>query len=403
MSLSPQHIRKDFPLFSGDRPLIYLDNAATTQKPQSVIDSITNYYNSSNANIHRGAYTLAMKATNAYEAARVKIQQFINAQSEKEIIFTRGTTEAMNLLVTGFARPRLQSGDNLVISGMEHHSNLIPWQMLCQEKGAELRVIPMNEKGELDLAVYEQLLDDRTQLVSVVHISNSLGTINPVEEMIHLAHKKGIPVAVDGAQSVAHQTIDVQKMGCDFFAFSGHKLFGPTGIGALYGKKELLDAMTPYQYGGEMIRTVTYETTTFNQLPYKFEAGTPNIAGAIGLGAAIDYVNEMGMENIQSYTSDLLEYATGKILSVNGLRIIGEAKAKSSIISFTLDPVHPHDIGTILNESNIAIRTGHHCTQTVMQAFKIPGTARASMTIYNTREEIDQLVVALGEVKKIFA
>ena len=407
MTLQPQTLKKDFPIFRnqkpGKPPLIYLDNAATTQKPQKVIDAISHFYTHTNANIHRGAYDLAMAATDAYEGARAKVQQFINAASEKEIVFTRGTTESINLVMGAYLRHELQPGDNVVISAMEHHANLVPWQMLCLERKAELRVIPMNEKGELQLKKLYQILDDKTHMLAVAHISNSLGTINPIRKLIELAHEKNIPVLIDGAQSIGHMPIDVQQLDCDFFTFSGHKMFGPTGIGVLYGRKALLDQMSPYQFGGDMIRRVSFEGTTFAKTPNKFEAGTPNIAGAVGLAAAMDYLSSIGMEAIQAHTNDLLMYATEKLSAVEGLQIVGQAKEKSGIISFTYKNIHPHDIASILNESGIAIRAGHHCTQPVMQFFQIAGTSRASFSLYNSRSEIDQLVEALSEVSKIFS
>ena len=407
MLLQPHIHKKDFPIFrnqsDGKAPLIYLDNAATTQKPQKVIDAVSHFYTHTNANIHRGAYDLAMAATDAYEGARAKVQQFINAASEKEIVFTRGTTESINLVMGAYLRQQLQPGDNVLISAMEHHANLVPWQMLCLEKKAELRVIPINENGELQLDHIEQLLDHRTRLMAVAHISNSLGTINPIVNLTRLAHEKKLPILIDGAQSVGHMPIDVQQMDCDFFAFSGHKMFGPTGIGVLYGKKALLDQMSPYQFGGDMIRRVSFEGTTFAKTPNKFEAGTPNIAGAVGLAAAIDYLSAIGMEAIQAHTHDLLVYATKKLSNVEGLQIIGQAKEKSAIISFTYKDIHPHDIASILNESGIAIRAGHHCTQPVMQFFQIAGTSRVSFSLYNSRDEIDKLVKALAEVARIFS
>jgi len=401
-----QQIRKDFPILhqttANGKPLVYLDSAATTQKPQIVIDALNEYYNQTNANIHRGVYDLAQKATEQYEAARHTVQDFINAAFAKQIVFVKGTTEAVNIVADSFVAPHLDAGDNVVISAMEHHANLVPWQQLCFQKGAELRVIPMNKKGELILDSLPQMIDERSKMVAVVHISNSLGTINPIEKIIAAAHEKEVPVLIDGAQSVAHQPIDVQALDCDFFVFSGHKLFGPTGIGVLYGKEEHLEKMKPYQYGGDMIKMVSFEKTIFNSLPQKLEAGTPNIAGAISLAKAIEYTQSIGLKNIQQYTSELLQYATEKLLAIEGLRMIGQAKHKSSILSFLLDDIHPHDMGTILNDSGIAIRVGHHCTQPAMQFFEIPGTARASFSMYNTMEEIDHLAKAVMEVKGIF-
>lgn len=398
-------IRQDFPILKQrvhGKPLIYLDNAATSQKPQRVIDAVCQFYAEDCSNIHRGVHALSERSTQTYEQARVKVQRYINAASEREIIFVRGTTEGINLVAQTFGRSRMQPGDEIVISAMEHHSNIVPWQLLCQQTGARLRVIPMNDDGELLLDEYEKLLGDRTKLVSIVHVSNALGTINPIHQMIALAHEQNIPVLIDGAQAVQHLKVDVQELDCDFYAFSGHKLYGPTGIGVLYGKADLLEAMPPYQGGGDMIRSVTFEQTTYNDLPYKFEAGTPNIAGAIGLGAAIQYVNEISLEAIAAYEHELLAYATEAVSEIAGLRIIGTAREKTSVLSFTLAGVHPHDIGTILDQEGIAIRTGHHCAQPVMDRFGVPATARASLAFYNTKEEIDALVAALHKVREVF-
>lgn len=401
-----QKIRANFPLISqGEQkttPLAYLDNAATTQKPRQVIDCITAYYEQGNANIHRGIYDLAQQATNHYEAARSKVQAFLNAPSPQEIVFTRGTTESVNLVTRAFLANQLQAGDEVIVSAMEHHSNLVPWQVLCQEQGAHLRIAPINSKGEIELNEYKKMLSRKTKMVALVHISNTLGTVNPIAEMIALAKKQHIPILVDAAQSVSHQKLDVQALDCDFLVFSGHKMYAPTGIGVLYAKATHLEAMQPYQYGGEMIRTVNYEQSSFNRIPYKFEAGTPNIAGAIALGAAIDYIQELGLANIEAHLKQLLNYATEKLSSINGLRIIGTATHKSSIVSFLLADVHPHDMGTILNESGVAIRAGHHCTMPLMQRLKVPGTARASFAVYNTFAEIDQLAKALLKVQSIF-
>jgi cysteine desulfurase/selenocysteine lyase len=380
---------------------VYLDNAATSQKPQVVIDALMRYYNEENSNIHRGVHYLSEKATESYESSRGKVQTFINARSTQEIVYVRGTTEAINLVAASFGRGNVNEGDEVVISAMEHHSNIVPWQMLCEEKNAKLRVIPMNDAGELLLDEYEKLLHERTKIVAVAHISNALGTINPIKRIIEVAHKQGIPVLVDGAQAVPHTKVDVQDLGCDFYAFSSHKMFGPTGVGVLYGKKELLEKMPPYQGGGDMIKLVTFEKTLYNDLPYKFEAGTPNIAGGIGLGAAIDYINRMDLSAVSSYEHELLEYGTTKLLEIPGLRIIGTAKEKSSVLSFVLEGIHPHDIGTILDYEGIAIRTGHHCAQPVMQRFGIPATARASFAFYNTKDEIDVLVKAIYKVKEV--
>jgi cysteine desulfurase/selenocysteine lyase len=384
------------------KPLVYLDNAATSQKPQAVIDALVRYYTTENANVHRGVHTLSQLATDDYEGARAKVRQFINAESDAEIIFVRGATEAINLVAQSYGRQNVGAGDEIIISAMEHHSNIVPWQILCEEKGAHLRVIPMNDAGELLLDEYEKLLNPRTRLVSVVHQSNSLGTLNPARRMVELAHRQGVPVLLDCAQSIAHLPVDVRQLGCDFLAFSGHKVYGPTGIGVLYGRAELLEAMPPYQAGGEMIRSVTFEKTLYNVLPNKFEAGTPNIAGSIGLGAALDYVNNLGLERIADYEKELLDYGTRRLLEIGLVRLVGTAREKGGILSFTLGDIHPHDIGTILDAEGIAIRTGHHCTQPVMQRFGIPATARASLAFYNTKDEIDALVQGIDRVIEVF-
>ena len=399
-------IREDFPLLKqtvNGKPLVYLDNAATSQKPQSVIDALVRYYTTVNSNVHRGVHTLSQLATDDYEAARSKARKFINAAEDHELIYVRGTTEGINLVAQTFGRQNIGQGDEIIISCLEHHSNIVPWQILCGEKGAELKIAPINDSGELLIDEYEKLLSPRTKLVSIVHQSNALGTINPMETIIEMAHNRGVPVLVDGAQSAPHMAIDVQQMGCDFFVFSAHKLFGPTGIGILYGKSEYLNAMPPYQAGGEMIRSVSFEKTTYNVLPHKFEAGTPNIAGAIGLGAAIDYLNDLGMEKINSYEKELLDYGTDCLSRIDGLQIIGTAKEKGGILSFVLGDIHPHDIGTILDTEGIAIRTGHHCAQPVMQRFGIPATARASLAFYNTKAEIDSLVEGIDRVLEVFS
>jgi len=399
-------IREDFPILKqtvNGKPLVYLDNAATSQKPQSVIDALVRYYVTENSNVHRGVHTLSQRATDDYEYARAKVRQFINAADDREIIYVRGTTEGINLVAQTYGRQNVGAGDEIIISAMEHHSNIVPWQILCQEKGAHLKIVPMNDAGELLIDKYEKLLSARTRLVSVVHQSNALGTINPIKAIIELAHNQGIPVLIDAAQSVPHMPIDVQEMDCDFFTFSGHKLYGPTGIGILYGKTEMLEKMPPYQAGGEMIRSVTFEKTLYNVLPHKFEAGTPNIAGAIGLGAAIDYVNQVGMEYIAAYEKALLNYGTDCLSRIEGLKLIGTAREKGAILSFTLGDVHPHDIGTILDAEGIAIRTGHHCAQPVMERFGIPATARASLAFYNTREEIDALIKGIDRVLEVFS
>ncbi len=402
--VSVESCRFHFPLLRrqvNGKPLVYLDNAATSQKPQVVIDALMHYYYEENSNIHRGVHYLSERATESYEAARAKVQRFINARSTKEIIFVRSTTEAINLVAHSFGRLKVQQGDEVMISAMEHHSNIVPWQLLCEEKGARLRVIPMNDAGELLLEEYEKLFTVRTRIVALTHVSNALGTINPVKDMIATAHAHSVPVLVDGAQAVPHMKVDVQGLDCDFYAFSSHKMFGPTGVGILFGKEELLEAMPPYQGGGDMIKSVTFEKTIFNDLPFKFEAGTPNIAGGIGLGAAVDYMNGMDMNAVMAYEHELLEYATARLLEIPGLRIIGTAKQKASVISFVMEGVHPHDIGTILDYEGIAIRTGHHCAQPVMQRFGIPATARASFAFYNTKEEMDVLVRAVRKVKEV--
>ena len=399
-------IREDFPILKqriNDKPLVYLDNAATSQKPQAVIDALVNYYTCINSNVHRGVHTLSQRATDAYEESRSKVRQFINAADDKEIIFVRGTTEGINLVAQTYGRQNIGPDDEIIISAMEHHSNIVPWQILCQEKGAHLKVVPINDEGELLLDEYENLLSPRTKLVSIVHQSNALGTINPVEQIVDLAHRRGVPVLLDGAQSVAHVPIDVTRVGCDFYVFSGHKLYGPTGVGVLYGKAELLDAMPPYQGGGEMIRSVTFEKTLYNTIPNKFEAGTQNIAGSIGLGAAIDYVTNLGMENIAAYENELLAYGAERLADIGPVRLIGTARHKGSILSFVLGNVHPHDVGTILDAEGIAVRTGHHCAQPLMDRFGVPATVRASLAFYNTKEEIDTLVKGIDRVIEVFS
>jgi cysteine desulfurase / selenocysteine lyase len=406
LSLDPEGIRGDFPILNQSvhgKPLVYLDNAATSQKPQMVIDAMTHYYSNDNSNIHRGVHLLSERATHSYEEARVKIQGFINAAESREIIFTRGTTEAINLVANSYGRANVKAGDEILITAMEHHSNIVPWQILCEEKGARLRVAPINDDGELILEEFEKLLNERSKLVSVVHISNALGTINPVRAIVEMAHRHGVPVMIDGAQAAPHLKLDAQELDCDFYAFSGHKVFGPTGIGVLYGKASLLDAMPPFQGGGDMIASVTFEKTTYNTLPYKFEAGTPNIAGTIGLGVAIDYVNQIVIERIARYEHELLEYGTEALSQVSGLRLIGTAKEKAGVLSFVLEGIHPHDVGTILDREGIAIRTGHHCAMPLMERFGIPATARASLAFYNTRNEIDALVAGIHKVKEVFA
>ncbi|HEX4124746.1 MAG TPA: cysteine desulfurase, partial [Tepidisphaeraceae bacterium] len=385
------------------KPLVFLDNAATSQKPQSVIDTLDRYYQHQNANIHRGVYTLSQDATEAFEAARKKVANFINAPESREIIFTRGTTESINLVASSLGRSRLKSGDEILITGMEHHSNIVPWQLICEQTGAVLKVIPIDDRGELEMAALPGLLSDRTKIVAVVHLSNSLGTINPVKHITAAAHAAGAVVLIDGAQWVAHGPTDVSDIGCDFYAFSGHKIFGPTGIGALWGRAELLEAMPPYQGGGDMISSVTFAKTTYNAIPHKFEAGTPNIAGAIGLGAALDYVASIGFATFAPYEAELFDFAVKKLEDLPGLRLIGRARHRASVLSFVLEQVHPHDIGTVLDGQGIAIRTGHHCCQPVMDRFDIPATARASLALYNTRHEVDHLVDALREVIDMFS
>lgn len=401
-----QKVRADFPILNRKvhgLPLVYLDNAATTQKPRAVIDTLTKYYTDENANIHRGVHQLSQIATDAHDVARRTVQRFLNAGDPAEIIFTRGATESINLVAQTYGRAHVGQGDEVVITAMEHHSNIVPWQILCEEKGAQLRVAPINDEGELLLDHFEALLNSKTKLVAVTHISNALGTVNPIARITEIAHSKGIPVLVDGAQSVPHLLVDVQALGCDFYAFSGHKIYGPTGIGVLYGKRALLEDMPPYQGGGDMIRSVTFEKTLYNQLPYKFEAGTPDIAGAIGLGAALDYLSGIGIENALAHEQALLDYGTRALQAIPGLRLVGTAREKAGVLSFVMDNVHPHDIGTILDQQGIAIRTGHHCAQPLMQRFGIPATARASLAVYNTRSDIDTLVAGIDKLKEVFA
>ena len=404
-SFDVARIRQAFPILGttvGGKPLVYLDNAATTQKPQFVLDRLARYYAAENANIHRGVYQLSQDATTAFEAARGKVAGFLNAAEPAEIIFTRNATEGINLVAQTFGRQRVGAGDEVVISAMEHHSNIVPWQLLCEEKAARLRVVPITDDGELMLDAFESLLGPRTRLVSVVHMSNSLGTVNPVRQVVERAHAQDIPVLIDGSQAAYHMPVDVQAIGCDFYVVTGHKLYGPTGIGALYGQRRWLEAMPPYQGGGDMISSVTFERTTYNAVPHKFEAGTPHIAGAIGLGAAVDFIGSVGFEAIAAHERQLLDYATSALLAVPGLRLIGTARDKASILSFVLEGVHAHDIGTIVDTEGVAIRTGHHCTQPVMDRFGVPATARASLAMYNTTAEVDQLVAALGKVREIF-
>ena len=397
-------IRQDFPILHQEVngcPLIYLDNAATTQKPQAVIDALVHYYQHDNANIHRGIHTLAERATQAYEATRQVAQQFINARELEEIIFTSGTTDGINLVANSYGRKFIQEGDEIIISAMEHHSNIVPWQMLCEEKGAQLKIIPVNDQGEILLEEYQKLLSPRTKLVSIVYVSNTLGTINPVQKMIDLAHEQGAVVLVDGAQSTAYLDIDVQAMNCDFYVFSGHKMFGPTGVGVLYGKRRLLEKMPPYQGGGEMIRNVSFEKTTYNDIPYKFEAGTPNIADVVALRAAFDYINRLGKPAMRTYEAELLTYAQQALQDIPGLQLIGTAEQKMNVVSFVIDGVFHFDMGQLLDARGIAVRTGHHCTEPLMNRFGIEGTVRASLAIYNTPEEIDQLAEGVRRIVKM--
>lgn len=399
-------IRQDFPILQQTvhgRPLVYLDNAATSQKPQVVIDALTRYYTEQNSNIHRGVHYLSQLATREYEGARVKVQKFLNAAEEHEIIFTRGTTDSINLVALSYGRKFVKEGDEIIISALEHHSNIVPWQMLCEAVGAKLRVIPINDAGELLLDEYAALLNSRTKLVAVAHMSNALGTINPVKRIIELARAQDIPVLLDGAQAAPHLKVDVRELDCDFYAFSGHKLCGPTGIGVLYGKSEWLNAMPPVQGGGDMIASVTFEKTTYNTLPHKLEAGTPHIEGGIGLGVALDYLSDIGLDAIAAYEQELLDYATETIGAIPGVRLIGTAREKASVLSFVLDDIHPHDIGTILDQEGIAIRAGHHCAQPVMQRFKVPATARASFAFYNTKTEIDALAEGIQKAIEVFS
>ena len=404
--LDLEKIRADFPILAQQvhgHPLVYLDNAATSQKPQAVLDAIVRYYEQDNANIHRGVHTLSVRATEAHDAARETVRRFLNAADTREIIFVRGATEAINLVAQSYGRTHVGAGDEVLITAMEHHSNIVPWQILCEEKGARLVVAPIDDRGELQLDEFAKLIGPRTKIVAVTQLSNALGTVNPLREMIELAHKQGVPVLVDGAQAVPHFAVDVQALDCDFYAFSSHKIFGPTGIGVLYGRRELLEAMPPYQGGGDMIRSVTFEKTTYNDLPFKFEAGTPDIAGAIALGAALRYIGDLGMENIAAHERELLAYATETVGAIPGIRLIGTASERAGVLSFMLEGVHPHDLGTILDREGIAIRTGHHCAQPVMERFCIPATARASFAVYNTKEEVDALVKGIRAAHEVFA
>ena len=399
-------IKEEFPILSkniNNKPLIYLDNASTTQKPKSVIDVIQNYYESTNSNIHRGVHHLSQKATEEYEKSRETIQHFIGADSSKEIIFVRGATEAVNLVANSYVKPLLSEGDNIIISQMEHHANIVPWQIMAKEKGTDIRVIPINDAGELIIEEIDSLIDEKTKFISLNHVSNSLGTINPIRKLIQKAHKNDIRIMIDGAQAVQHMKVNVVELDVDFYCFSGHKMYGPTGIGILYGKKEILDKMEPYQGGGDMIKSVTFEKTIYNDVPHIFEAGTPNIVGAIGLGKAVEFIEDITVEEIEKHELDLLNYATDKINKIEGVQIIGNSKDKASVISFVMEGIHPHDIGTIMDNLGIAIRAGHHCTQPVMDFYEIPATARASFAIYNTKEDVDKLIDGIQKTKEVFA
>ena len=403
-SFDADRIREDFPVLRqtvNGKPLIYLDNAATSQKPQAVLDALRKFYETECANVHRGIHWMSEEATRDYEESREKARQFLGAADAKEILFVRGTTEAINLVAQSFGRPRLQAGDEILITAMEHHSNIVPWQMLCEQTGALLRVAPINDDGELLLDEFERLLTERTRLAAICHISNALGTVNPVARLIEMAHSRKVPVLLDGAQAAPHVPVDVRELDCDFYAFSGHKLYGPTGIGVLYGKRQWLEEMPPYQGGGDMILSVTFEKTTYNALPYKFEAGTPHVAGAIGLGAALDYVNQVGLKQAGAYENELLAYATERVRRIPGVRLIGTAREKAGVLSFVFEDIHPHDVGTILDQEGIAVRAGHHCAMPVMERFGIPATTRASFAFYNTPREVDALVAGMERVKEV--
>jgi cysteine desulfurase/selenocysteine lyase len=400
-----QKIKSDFPILNqkiNGHDLVYLDNAATTQKPKVVIDTINDYYRKTNSNIHRGVHTLSQRATEHYENARTKIANFINSESEKEIIFVRGATEAINLVANSYVRPLLNQDDEIIISQMEHHANIVPWQMICKEMGAKLIILPINQKGELIISELENIINKKTKFIAINHVSNSLGTVNSIEEIVRIAHVNNIKILVDGAQAIQHIPINMKKINADFYCFSGHKIYAPSGIGILYGKKKLLDEMLPYQGGGDMIKSVTFEKTIYNDVPNKFEAGTPNISGAIALGAAIDYITNLGIKNIAKHETELLEYATEKISKIKGVRIIGNAENKASVLSFVIDNVHPHDVGTIMDAEGVAIRAGNHCNQPVMDFYSIPATARASFAIYNTKEDVDKLIAAITKTIEVF-
>jgi cysteine desulfurase/selenocysteine lyase len=405
LSFDVRRVRQDFPILEQTvhgKPLVYLDSAATTQKPRQVIDALVGFYTKDCSNVHRGVHLLSERATSAYEDSRVKVRHFINASSEREIIFVRGATEAINLVAQSYGRTHVSAGDEVLISAMEHHSNIVPWQLLCEEKGAHLKIVPINGRGEFLMEEYEKLLGPRTRIVAVTQVSNALGTVNPVRQVIRMAHERDIPVVVDGAQGVQHMKTDVRELDCDFYAFSGHKMYGPTGIGVLYGKERLLEAMPPYQGGGDMIASVSFEKTVFAGLPHKFEAGTPNIAAGIGLGAAVVYLNSLGLDNIAAHEHDVLDYGSGVLAGLPGVRLIGTAKEKASVLSFVIDGVHPHDIGTILDQEGIAVRTGHHCAQPVMDFYNVPATARASLGLYSSRDDIDALAAGIRKVNEVF-
>ena len=398
-------LRKDFPGLHQEikgKPLVYLDNAASSQKPRQVIEAVKNFYSNDYANIHRGVHELSERATSAYEDARLKVQRFLGASSEREVIFVRGTTEGINLVAQTYGRANLDENDEVLITTMEHHSNIVPWQMLCEEKKARLQVVPINDCGELQTDLLVKLLSNKTKLLALSHVSNALGTVNPIREIIQLAHARGVPVLIDGAQAAPHVAIDVSELDCDFYTISAHKMFGPSGVGALYVRESILEQMPPYQGGGDMISSVSFEKTTFNRLPFRFEAGTPNIAGSVGMGAAVDYLNSIGMHSIEHYEKELLEYGTKALLDVSGLRLIGEASDKASVLSFVMEGIHPHDVGTILDQEGVAVRTGHHCAQPVMDRFEIPATTRASLALYNNYDDIDRLVASLCSVREIF-
>ncbi len=405
MNINIENIRKDFPILEQQiygKPLVYLDNAATTQKPKQVIQAITDYYSLFNSNIHRGVHYLSQEATQAFEETRETIRQFINAENKKEIIFTKGATDSLNIIASSFAKSFIMEGDEIIISSLEHHSNIVPWQFVCKERGAKLRIIPLNEIGEIDMAAFQKLINNRTRIVAVAHVSNALGTIVPVKEIIEIAHKHAIPVLIDGAQAVPHMKVDVRELDCDFYCFSAHKMYGPMGVGVLFGKEKFLDKLPPYQGGGEMIETVTFEKSTYSDLPFKFEAGTPNVAGVSGFKAAIDYLNNLGMDRIAAYESGLYKYAVDALKNIDGLQIIGSGTNKTSVISFLMKGIHHYDAGTILDRFGIAVRTGHHCAQPVMDLFQISGTIRASFGLYNTHQEVDKLVEALLKLKEMF-